>query len=46
MVADPVKGSVAAIGVAAAAGARREIEEQIHARMKPFAITYRVQWTE
>jgi fatty-acyl-CoA synthase len=46
MVADPVKGSIAAIEVAAAASARREIEEQIHARMKPFAIAYRVQWTE
>jgi fatty-acyl-CoA synthase len=46
MVADPVKGSVAAIEGGAAAGARREIEEQIHARMKPFAIAYRVQWTK
>ncbi len=44
--ADPVKGSIAVIGVAAAAGVRREIEEKIHARMKPFAIAYRVQWME
>jgi fatty-acyl-CoA synthase len=47
MVPDPVKGTVAVIGVAAAAAeVRRDVEEKIHACMKPFATAYRVQWTE
>jgi hypothetical protein len=46
IVPDPVAGTVAVIGVAAAANVRRDVEEQIHARMKPFATAYRVQWTE
>jgi fatty-acyl-CoA synthase len=47
MVPDPVKGTVAVIGVAAAAAdVRRDVEEKIHACMKPFATAFRVQWTE
>ncbi len=46
VVADSVKGTVAVIGAAAAGSARHEIEEQIRARMQPFAIAYRVQWME
>jgi fatty-acyl-CoA synthase len=46
MMADPVEGNIAVIGVAAAAGARRDVEEQIRDCMKPFATAYRVQWLE
>jgi hypothetical protein len=46
VVADSVNGTVAVIGAAAAGSARHEIEEQIRARMQPFAIAYRVQWME
>jgi fatty-acyl-CoA synthase len=42
MVTDPVKGNVAQIRVPGAA--RREVEEQIHERMKAFATPYVVQW--
>jgi fatty-acyl-CoA synthase len=44
--ADPVRGTVAVIGVAGAAGARRDVEQEIHQRMKAFAIAYNVQWVE
>jgi hypothetical protein len=43
---DPVKGTVAVIGVAAGADARRDVEAKIHACMRPFATAYRVEWTE
>jgi fatty-acyl-CoA synthase len=46
MVADPVKGNVAVIAVAGAAGGRRQVEDMIHDRMKAFPIAYSVQWTE
>jgi fatty-acyl-CoA synthase len=45
MAADPVKGNVAVITVAGAAGERHDVEEKIHERMKAFAVTYTVQWT-
>jgi fatty-acyl-CoA synthase len=44
MVADPVKGMIAVISVAA--DVPRAVEEQINARMKAFPIAYRVQWTD
>ena len=44
MVADPVKGSMAVIKVTGAAGARGDVEDRIHERMKAFAIAYTVQW--
>ncbi len=46
MVADPVKGNVAVIEVAGAAGGRRHVEDVIHERMKAFAVAYNVQWRE
>jgi fatty-acyl-CoA synthase len=46
MVADPVKGNVVVIEVAGTAGARREVEDRIHERMKAFPIAYNVQWKE
>ena len=45
MVADPVKGNMAVIGVADAAGARSEVEAKINERMKAFATPYTVRWT-
>jgi hypothetical protein len=45
MVADPVKGNMAVIGVADAAGARSEVEAKINERMKAFAMPYTVRWT-
>jgi fatty-acyl-CoA synthase len=46
MVADPVKGNVAVISVADAAGARSEVEAKINERMKAFTIPYAVRWTD
>jgi len=45
MVADPVKGNVAVISVANAAGARSDVEAKINERMKAFATAYTVRWT-
>jgi fatty-acyl-CoA synthase len=46
IVADPVKGNVAVISVAAAPDARRSVEDKIDERMKSFAVAYTVQWRE
>jgi fatty-acyl-CoA synthase len=46
IVADPVKGNVAVITVAAAPYARSGVEETISERMKAFATSYTVQWAE
>ncbi len=46
MVADPVKGNVAVINVAGAAGRRSAVEETINERMKAFAVAYVVRWKE
>jgi fatty-acyl-CoA synthase len=47
MVADPVKGNVAVITIAAgAADPRHGVEEQIRDKMKAFPIAYVVQWSE
>ncbi|MEA2949609.1 MAG: fatty-acyl-CoA synthase [Alphaproteobacteria bacterium] len=45
MVSDPVKGNMAVIGVADAAGARSEVEAKINERMKAFATAYTIRWT-
>jgi fatty-acyl-CoA synthase len=46
IVADSVKGNMAVINVAGAAGARPDVEGTIIERMKAFAFPYAVQWTE
>ena len=46
MVADPLKGTRAAIRLAAGPDARRDIEERIHDRMKAFAVSYSVEWID
>jgi fatty-acyl-CoA synthase len=46
MVADPVKGNVAVISVADAAGVRSDVEAKINERMKAFTIPYAVRWTD
>jgi fatty-acyl-CoA synthase len=47
VVADPLKGNVAVIRVAArATDGRRDIEEQIRDRMQAFSTAYRVEWIE
>ncbi len=46
IVADPVKGNVAVITVAAAPDARSGVEETISERMKAFATSYTVQWAD
>jgi fatty-acyl-CoA synthase len=46
MVADPLKGTRAAIRLAAKPDARRDIEDRIHDRMKAFAVSYSVEWID
>src|SRR5262245_54362237 len=45
LVADPVRGSVAVIKLAGARQRRSELEDMIRERMKPFPVTYTVEWT-
>jgi fatty-acyl-CoA synthase len=46
MVADPTKGNVAVIKIAAGTEARHGIEARIRDKMKAFPIAYVVQWSE
>jgi len=46
MAADPVKGYVAVISVAGAAGSRGDVEAKINERMKAFTTPYTVRWTQ
>jgi fatty-acyl-CoA synthase len=45
VVPDPVKGNLTMISVAAAADARRALEEKINERMKAFSSAYSIRWT-
>ena len=44
MIADPVKGQVAAIAVSGDAAQRAVVEAGIHEKMKAFSTAYRIEW--